>query len=212
MTAPSKSSPNQSEGELNTSPRRKDWTSRNHDQATRRAIEEDAQYFLRQSVSTPCLTAIAKAEGAYIEDYQGRRYLDFHGNNVHHIGYGHPRLKQAIAKQMDDLPFAPRRFAAEPATAFARKLVEIAPDGLSKVLFTTGGSDAVEVALKASAGSDRKAQDRLLLGLVPWCWHRRIIGRRRAAFSILRRRPSPSRHRACGTLCLLSLSLWLPGS
>ncbi|MGI9491451.1 MAG: (R)-1-hydroxy-2-aminoethylphosphonate ammonia-lyase [Geminicoccaceae bacterium] len=148
MTAPSKDAPNQSEGELNTSSRRADWTSRNHDQATRRAIEEDARYFLRQSVSTPCLTAIAKAEGAYIEDLQGRRYLDFHGNNVHHIGYGHPRLRQAIARQMDDLPFAPRRFAAEPATSFARKLIDIAPRGLSKVLFTTGGSDAVEVALK----------------------------------------------------------------
>lgn len=148
MTDRSNGAPKQSEGELNTSSRRADWTSRNHDQATRRAIEEDAHYFLRQSVSTPCLTAIAKAEGAYIEDYRGRRYLDFHGNNVHHIGYGHPRLKQAIAKQMDDLPFAPRRFAAEPATAFARKLVKIAPEGLSKVLFTTGGSDAIEVALK----------------------------------------------------------------
>lgn len=140
--------PEQSEGELNTSSRRIAWAARNHDETTRQALLEDARYFLRQSVSTPCLSAIVKAEGAYIEDRQGRRYLDFHGNNVHHIGYGHPRLKRAIAEQMDDLPFAPRRFACAPATALAQKLVDIAPEGLTKVLFTTGGSDAVEVALK----------------------------------------------------------------
>ncbi len=74
--------------------------------------------------------------------------MDFHGNNVHHIGYGHPRLKRAIAEQMDALPFAPRRYTCGPAVALAAKLAEIAPGNLSKVLFTTGGSDAVEVAIK----------------------------------------------------------------
>jgi 4-aminobutyrate aminotransferase len=78
----------------------------------------------------------------------GRRYRDFHGNNVHHIGYGHPRLKEAIGRQMDELPFAPRRFTCEPAVALAEKLIALAPGDLGKVLFTTGGSDAVEVALK----------------------------------------------------------------
>jgi len=140
--------PHQSEGEYNRSPRRHAWSARNIDEPTRAILDEDARYFLHQSVSTPCLNAIAHAEGIWIEDVQGRRYMDFHGNNVHHIGYGHPRLKQAIADQMDALPFAPRRFACEPATALARKLAEIAPGSLSKVLFATGGSDAIEIALK----------------------------------------------------------------
>lgn len=136
------------ESEINTSPRRRAWAERHHDDTTRTLLDNDARYFLHQSVSTPCLSTIARAEGAYIEDTQGHRYLDFHGNNVHHIGYGHPRLKAAISRQMDELPFAPRRFACEPATALAKKLGEIAPGNLSKVLFTTGGSSAVEVALK----------------------------------------------------------------
>lgn len=140
--------PTLGEGEINTSSRRKLWAGKNHDANTLRLLDEDAKYFLQQSVSTPCLSTIARAEGAYIEDTQGRRFLDFHGNNVHHIGYGHPRLKAAISRQMDELPFAPRRFACEPATALARKLSEIAPGELSKTLFTTGGSSAVEVALK----------------------------------------------------------------
>ncbi len=90
----------------------------------------------------------SKPKASIIEDTAGRRYMDFHGNNVHHIGYGHPRLKRAIAEQMDALPFTPRRYTAEPAVALAKKLTSIAPVKNGKVLFTTGGSDAIEVAIK----------------------------------------------------------------
>ena len=140
--------PAESESDTNLSAERRAWAARNIDAPTRALLDEDARYFLRQAVSTPCLNAIVKAEGIWLEDTAGRRYMDFHGNNVHHIGYGHPRLKRAIAEQMDALPFTPRRYTAEPAIALARKLAEIAPGDLSKVLFTTGGSDAVEVAIK----------------------------------------------------------------
>ena len=140
--------PTQLESDTNITARRRAWSEKNLGPAAIRAVEKDAKHFLHQCVSTPCLSAIAKAEGIWIEDIEGRRYLDFHGNNVHHIGYGHPRLKQAIARQMDELPFAPRRFACDVASELAEKLGQIAPDNLSKILFTTGGSDAVEVALK----------------------------------------------------------------
>jgi 4-aminobutyrate aminotransferase len=138
----------QSEGDTNLTSRRAAWQARALDGATCALLAEDARYFLRQSVSTPCLNAIARAEGIWIEDVAGRRYMDFHGNNVHHIGYGHPRLKEAIAEQMEALPFAPRRYANAPAVALAKKLSDISPFGPAKVLFTTGGSDAIEVAVK----------------------------------------------------------------
>lgn len=140
--------PNQSESDTNLTGRRAKWQSRALDAPTRALLAEDERCFLRQSVSTPCLNAIAKAEGIWIEDVAGRRYMDFHGNNVHHIGYGHPRLKRAISEQMDALPFAPRRYANSVANALAGKLATIAPGGLSKLLLTTGGSDAIEVAVK----------------------------------------------------------------
>jgi 4-aminobutyrate aminotransferase len=136
------------ESEVNLSPRRRVWQDAHLDEPTRQWLDEDARYFLHQSVSTPCLSAIRRAEGLWIEDTAGRRYMDFHGNNAHHIGYGHPRLIAAIKQQLDELPFAPRRFTCEPAIDLARRLVEISPPGLDKVLFTTGGSDAVEIALK----------------------------------------------------------------
>ncbi len=140
--------PAQSEGESNLSPRRRAWAEANIAGRTRELIERDAKVFLHQSVSTPCMSAVKKAEGIWLEDFAGQRYMDFHGNNVHHIGYGHPRLVAAIKTQLDELSFAPRRFTCEPAVELAERLGALAPGGLSKVLFTTGGSDAVEVALK----------------------------------------------------------------
>jgi 4-aminobutyrate aminotransferase len=136
------------EGESNTSEARARWRARNADPATRALVERDAGVFLHQSLSSPVLSGIAKAEGIWIEDTGGRRYMDFHGNSVHHIGYGHPRVKEAIKRQLDELSFAPRRFTCKPAVELAEKLAALAPGSLSKILFTTGGSDAIEVALK----------------------------------------------------------------
>jgi len=136
------------EGESNTSAARSDWSAGIGDAGTRALLARDSDAFLHQSLSSPCLTAIARAEGIWIEDTMGRRYMDFHGNSVHHIGYGHPRLKEAIKAQIDDLCFAPRRFTCEPAVELAETLGKLAPGNLGKVLFTTGGSDAIEVALR----------------------------------------------------------------
>ncbi len=136
------------EGESNTSEARSTWLKKSIGPKSSPLLKRDADVFLHQSLSSPCVSTIAKAEGIWIEDMDGRRYMDFHGNSVHHIGYGHPRLVQAIKDQLDDLPFAPRRFTNDPAVELAEKLVAITPDDLGKILFTTGGSDANEVALK----------------------------------------------------------------
>ncbi|CDX32926.1 Aminotransferase class-III [Mesorhizobium plurifarium] len=136
------------EGESNKAAARQEWSARQSHAPSQELLRRDAEAFLHQSLSSPCVSAIAKAEGIWIEDTAGRRYMDFHGNSVHHIGYGHPRLKEAIAKQMDELPFAPRRFTCEPAVELAETLRALAPGDLGKVLFTTGGSDAIEVSLK----------------------------------------------------------------
>jgi 4-aminobutyrate aminotransferase len=140
--------PSHSESDVNASPRRRAWQAENVSASAQVILERDAGAFLHQAVSTPCLNAVRKAEGIWLEDLDGRRYMDFHGNNVHHIGYGHPRLKEAVRRQLDELPFAPRRFTCEPAIELAEKLASITPGTLCKTLFTTGGSDAIEVALK----------------------------------------------------------------
>lgn len=143
-------SPAHSEGESNTSEARAAWCAKNDCTPTRELIERDSDVFLHQSLSSPVLSTIAKAEGIWIEDIAGRRFMDFHGNSVHHIGYGHPKLRAAIKAQLDELSFAPRRFTCKPAIELAEKLTLLAPGDLGKVLFTTGGSDAIELSLKVA--------------------------------------------------------------
>jgi 4-aminobutyrate aminotransferase len=136
------------EGEANTSVARADWTARETHAPTQALLGRDANAFLHQSLSSPCVATIAKAEGIWIEDTAGRRFMDFHGNSVHHVGYGHPRVVEAVKAQIDALPFSPRRFTNDVSVQLAERLGALAPGDLSKVLFTTGGSDANEVALK----------------------------------------------------------------
>jgi len=138
----------QREGDVNLSPLRADWVARHRGPKAEAMTRRDDAVFLRQSLSTPCLTDVVKAEGAWLEDSDGRRTLDFHGNSVHHLGHGHPKLKAAIARQMEELPFAPRRFTCAPAVELAERLSAAAPGGSRKVLFAPGGSEAIEIALK----------------------------------------------------------------
>jgi 4-aminobutyrate aminotransferase len=137
-----------SEGELNISPERTAWQAENIDQATRVVLAEDSKYFLHQSLSTPCLNVLQGCDGSFIEDMQGNRILDFHGNSVHQVGFGHPRVVSAIKRQLDTLPFCTRRYTNLPAIELARKLTSLAPDPLNKVLFSPGGTGAIGMALK----------------------------------------------------------------
>ena len=148
---PASSTPTLSEGDVNRTPRRSAWQRDHLDEPTRELLARDSAAFLHQSVSTPCLSAIRRAEGIYIEDMAGRRYMDFHGNNVHHVGYAHPHVIAAIKAQLDALSFAPRRFASQRAVELAEALAaqfKRLTGQAGRVLFTTGGSDAVEVAIK----------------------------------------------------------------
>ncbi|HRI18877.1 MAG TPA: aspartate aminotransferase family protein, partial [Burkholderiaceae bacterium] len=150
-SAPRAAGPSQSEGDVNSTPRRAAWQREHLDDATRALLARDSAAFLHQSVSTPCLSAIRRAEGIFIEDMAGRRTMDFHGNNVHHVGYAHPHVVAAIKTQLDTLSFAPRRFAAERAVELAEALstqFRRLTGSAGRVLFTTGGTDAVEVAIK----------------------------------------------------------------
>ncbi|MGE0241578.1 MAG: aminotransferase class III-fold pyridoxal phosphate-dependent enzyme [Parvibaculaceae bacterium] len=111
-------------------------------------IARDAQAYFHQDGSSPCPFALHRAQGVWLEDVEGRRFIDLHGNTAHHLGYGHPRLVAALKRQLDELPFAPRRFTNAPAVGLAEKLLGHWPGAPAKVLFATGGSDAIEIALK----------------------------------------------------------------
>ena len=136
------------EGDVNTTPLRAAWQHEHLGPQGRAMVDRDAAAYVRQSLSSPCLSALRSCSGPWIEDMDGRRYLDFHGNSVHHIGYGHPKVIEAITKQMSTLSFCPRRFANEPATVLAERLSRLSPGGRRRVLLTPGGASAMGVATK----------------------------------------------------------------
>lgn len=93
---------------------------------------------------------IIRAEGCYLIDTEGRRYLDGVGSlwcNVH--GHRHPALDAAIRAQLDRLAHSTLLGLTHPAAVeLARELVLRAPEGLTRVFFSDDGATAVEVALK----------------------------------------------------------------
>ena len=139
---------NRTEGDINLSSARQDWYAVISDPETAGYLHEDAEYFLHQSLSTPCLDVLASCEGIYLTDVQGKRYMDFHGNNVHQLGYRHPYVIEKLKAQMDILPFSPRRYTNVPAIELAKKLGNLMPGDLKRVLFAPGGTSAISMALK----------------------------------------------------------------
>jgi len=129
------------------------WELAHRDSETARVLEQDSRYFLHQSLSTPCLNVAKRLEGIYIEDLAGRRYMDFHGNNVHHIGYSHPAVIAALKRQLDDLPFSPRRYTNRVSVELAATMASITGGLLPKCLFAPSGSDAIEIAMKVARGA-----------------------------------------------------------
>jgi adenosylmethionine-8-amino-7-oxononanoate aminotransferase len=93
---------------------------------------------------------IESAEGNYLIDTDGNRYLDGISSmwvNVH--GHDHPTIVRAIHEQLDRLAHSTLLgLASVPAIETAERLVEVAPPGLTRVFFSDNGSTAVEVAIK----------------------------------------------------------------
>src|SRR3954466_11979962 len=93
---------------------------------------------------------IERGEGSYLIDTEGRRYLDGTAAlwcNVH--GHRHPTIDRAVREQLDRVAHTTMLGLTHPgATELAARLVEIAPDGLSRVFYSDSGSTAAEIALK----------------------------------------------------------------
>ena len=99
---------------------------------------------------TPRLPVAVRGEGLFIYDSEGRAYIDASGGAaVSCLGHGHPDIVRAIREQLDVLEYAHTSFFTTPvAEALADTLIADAPAGLSHVYFVSGGSEAVETALK----------------------------------------------------------------
>ena len=122
---------------------------------------------------------IVRAEGAWLEDENGRRILDAISSwwvTTH--GHRHPAIMAAIratAENLDQVIFA--GLTHEPAEALASELVALAPAGLSHVFFSDSGSTAVEVALKMALGAFRnRGEARTRIAVLEGAYHGDTIG------------------------------------
>ena len=87
--------------------------------------------------------------GSYVIGANGRRYLDFSSQLVFtNLGHQHPRIVAAIKDQADRLCTLAPAYASDIRGEAARLIVEVAPEGLRHVLFTTGGTEAIEHAVR----------------------------------------------------------------
>jgi taurine--2-oxoglutarate transaminase len=92
---------------------------------------------------------VAGAEGSYVWDYEGTRFLDFSSQLVNtNIGHQHPKVVAAIQKQAGLLSTVAPQHANAARGEAAQRITDLAPDGFSKVFFTNGGADAVENAIR----------------------------------------------------------------
>ena len=133
---------------MNLSDQRKQWHEALTDGMTREVLQRDTDRFLHQALSTPCLDVLASSDGVQLTSLAGKTYIDFHGNNVHQVGFSHPVILRRITEQLGQLSFSTRRYTNEPAIRFAEKLASLLPSDLNRVLLTPNGSSAVGMALK----------------------------------------------------------------
>ena len=138
------------EGDLNTSAERTKWKARNLEWNTRDWLQKDSDYFIHQSLSTPCLNVLEECEGIYIIDLLGKKYIDFHGNNVHQLGFRNSFVIERVHEQLDKLPFSTRRYTNIPAIELAIQLTEVSSIKFNKVLFAPGGAEANAMAIRLS--------------------------------------------------------------
>ena len=92
---------------------------------------------------------IAKAEGIYLWDFDGRRYADMTSQLVNlNVGHGNKAIIRAISEQAEKYCYLSPAYASEARGTLARMLIELMPDNMAKVFFTNGGADANENAIK----------------------------------------------------------------
>ena len=93
---------------------------------------------------------LAEARDVYMWDIEGKRYLDgSSGAMVSNIGHSHPHVLAAMRAQMEKSTFGYRlHFETDPSERLAAKTAALMPEGMEKVFFVSGGSEAVESAIK----------------------------------------------------------------
>ncbi|CAN5677468.1 aspartate aminotransferase family protein [soil metagenome] len=100
-----------------------------------------------------------RAEGVYLWDHEGRRFLDcLGGYGTFTVGHRHPRVVEAVKRQLDEIALSGKAFFSKNAADLAERLAEVAPEGLQFSFFSNSGTEAVEAALKFAKGATGRSK------------------------------------------------------
>lgn len=94
---------------------------------------------------------VARAEGIYLYGPEGQRWIDFNSQLMSvNIGHGHPKVKEAIKQQLDEVIFVYPGMATEVRARLSKRLAELTPGDINTFFYTLGGAEANENAIKAA--------------------------------------------------------------
>src|SRR5262245_14529366 len=100
---------------------------------------------------------VARAKGCVVTDVHGKDYLDLTaGYFVNNVGHCHPRIADAVKRQVDEVLQVSGKHGTIPMVRLAEKLIKLAPKSLNKAFFSTGGSESNEFALKLARQYEKK--------------------------------------------------------
>jgi len=117
----------------------------------RRVFDLDREYVFHSWSAQAALKpmCIAGADGSYVWDYDGNRFLDFSSQLVNvNIGHQHPKVVAAIQEQAAKLSTVAPQHANDKRGEAAQRIVDLAGPNMAKVFFTNGGADAIENAIR----------------------------------------------------------------
>ena len=93
--------------------------------------------------------AVKYGKGVYLYDHDGKRYIDFSSGLMNvNIGHGNQRVTKAVMEQMQQVSYVTPSCVTQARGELGKKLASITPKGMNKALFTVGGAEAIENAIK----------------------------------------------------------------
>ncbi|MCL5069829.1 MAG: aspartate aminotransferase family protein [Actinobacteria bacterium] len=111
---------------------------------------KEYEKYLMLGGGTPGVNLV-KGEGVYVYDLEGNKYIDCTSQSwALHLGYNHPEIKQAVKEQLDISVHFHSGFYTVPRYLLAKKIVELFPPKMNRVMFTIGGGASIEAALKVA--------------------------------------------------------------
>ena len=100
---------------------------------------------------------IDRREGYFIYDVEGKRLIDVHLNGgTYNLGHRNPEVAAAVTAAMQRFDIGNHHFPSLARTALAEALISTAPDGLTKVMYGSGGGEAIDIALKSARHATKK--------------------------------------------------------